>query len=59
VIELPPEEDSPVQSLYADDVAVVINGTALLTKPKSTSKKQPASTRTNEVNEVNKKFFLI
>jgi hypothetical protein len=50
VIELPPEEDSSLQSLYADDVAVVINGTALLTKPKSNTKKQStAGIRTNEV----------
>lgn len=33
VIELAPEENATLQSLYADDVAVVINGTALITRP--------------------------
>lgn len=34
VIELPPEEGCPQQNLYADDTAIVINGTALMTRPK-------------------------
>lgn len=51
VIELPPEEDSPVQSLYADDIAIVINGTALLTRPKSNNKKQQTPTTGTRANE--------
>lgn len=61
MIELPPEEDSPVHSVYADDVAVVINGTALLTKPKTNTKKHStAGIRTNEVIKFLKKnsFFF-
>jgi hypothetical protein len=60
VIELPPEEDSPVQSLYADDIAIVINGTALLTRPKSNNKKQQTpttGTRANEVKSIPYPFF--
>ncbi|KAF7634513.1 hypothetical protein Mgra_00006084 [Meloidogyne graminicola] len=48
VIELPPEEDCPVQNLFADDIAIVINGTALLTKPKIQNKKHSTSSRVNE-----------
>ncbi|CAK5090909.1 unnamed protein product [Meloidogyne enterolobii] len=47
VIELPPEEDCPVQNLFADDIAILINGTALLTRPKSQNKKN-STTRANE-----------
>ena len=44
---MPPEEDCSVQSLFADDIAIVINGTALLTKPKIKNKRNSTS-RANE-----------
>ncbi|KAH7706115.1 NG,NG-dimethylarginine dimethylaminohydrolase 1 [Aphelenchoides avenae] len=34
VIELPPEESCPPTSLFTDDAAIVINGTALITRQK-------------------------
>ncbi|KAL3096967.1 hypothetical protein niasHS_002683 [Heterodera schachtii] len=50
VIELANAETEPtIPSLFADDLAIVINGTALLTRPKSNNnKKTPVVSRTNE-----------
>ncbi|KAI3418890.1 hypothetical protein GPALN_007988 [Globodera pallida] len=49
VIELTPtDNEPPVQSLFADDLAVAVNGTALLTRPKSNNKKTSVISRTNE-----------
>jgi len=37
VIELAPEDGAPLQSLHVDDYAIVINGTALICRPKKPS----------------------
>lgn len=31
------EDNCPVSSLYVDDIAIVINGTSLITRPKKSS----------------------
>ncbi len=33
VIELAPEDSAPVSSLFVEDMAIVCNGTALITRP--------------------------
>jgi hypothetical protein len=44
VVELPAEKNCTVHSLSVDDFAVVINGTALITRPKKEN-----NTRSEEV----------
>uniref|UniRef100_A0A915AHJ3 Dimethylargininase n=1 Tax=Parascaris univalens TaxID=6257 RepID=A0A915AHJ3_PARUN len=46
VVELSPQDDCTQQSLYVDDAAVVINGTALITRPKK------AGSRIHEITSV-------
>ncbi|KHN74693.1 N(G),N(G)-dimethylarginine dimethylaminohydrolase 1 [Toxocara canis] len=46
VIELSPQENCSQQSLYVDDAAIVINGTALITRPKK------AGARIQEISSV-------
>ncbi|KAI6204532.1 hypothetical protein M3Y94_00685600 [Aphelenchoides besseyi] len=50
VIELEPEEGTNVVNLFADDTIVMINGTALITRPKK------GNTRTKEIAEIVREF---
>ncbi|KAI6233364.1 Dimethylargininase [Aphelenchoides fujianensis] len=52
VIELPPEEGTHPVNLFADDTMVVINGTALITRPKK------GNSRTKEIAEIVREFAL-
>lgn len=45
VIELAPEDSAPVSSLFVEDMAIVCNGTALITRP-------PHPCRRKEVSEI-------
>lgn len=40
VIELAPEENAPAASLFVEDLAVVCNGTALITRPSHAARRK-------------------
>ncbi len=40
VIELAPEDSAPASSIFAEDVAIVCNGTALITRPSHAARKK-------------------
>lgn len=65
VIELAPEESAPASSLFVEDLAIVCNGTALITRPSHPSRRKEVAAllmelglQVHEMEAENKKVML-